>query len=253
MYEKCPRLTCEPILRGASCIVELFQRKGIRLRTGHLRKGYNGRRGRGNNPRMVRPAQQPLCHLISCINIAREKRSTYGEPTRTEVSDSLATFQDNTCSFMSDNAVTLENQFSNATSFPKVKIGTFKKLLVKASALGQYNILPADSSCFYLKQNFSLLWGIHRRINGLELVIGCDLERRVGERCDNSLCRTFGRGCGCGGIETGTKERGRHDGPKSVFLCLLLDQDMKSERQRKTWWGEIRGYYIEGLRIALNA
>lgn len=78
MYEKWPRLTCEPILRGASCIVELFRRKGIRLRTGHLRKGYNGRRDRGNNPRRARPAQRPLCHLISCINIVRRKDQLTG-------------------------------------------------------------------------------------------------------------------------------------------------------------------------------
>ena len=48
------------------------------------------------------------------------------------MSDSLATFQDNTCGFMSDNTIALEDQLSNATGLPKVKIGTFGQLLVKA-------------------------------------------------------------------------------------------------------------------------
>ena len=123
---------------------------------------------------------------------------------------------------MSNNAIALEDQFSNAASFPKVKIRTFVQVLVKLAHGIDTISLPADSRCLDLEQNFAVLWGIHWCINGFELVIGCDLERRVWERCDKGLCRMFGRGCGCGGIETGIEERRRHGEPKLVVSDYSL-------------------------------
>jgi hypothetical protein len=53
------------------------------------------------------------------------------EPTRTNMSDPITTFQDNACSFMSDNTITLEYKFSDPTGFPEMEIRTFVHTLVK--------------------------------------------------------------------------------------------------------------------------
>ena len=77
--------------------------------------------------------------------------------------NALAAFQDNTGCFMTDNAVAVEDELADATGFPEV------------------NVRPADSGGFDMKENLSLARDVHRGLDELDLVVGGDLERGIGE------------------------------------------------------------------------
>lgn len=84
--------------------------------------------------------------------------------------NALAAFQDNTGCFMTDNAVAMEDELADATGFPEVKVR------------------PADSGGFDVKENLPLARGVHRGLDELDLVVGRDLERGIGEERHGGAC-----------------------------------------------------------------
>lgn len=117
------KLTCEATWRDGPCIAGGFQRRGRRPRTGHLRRGCIGRRGRGSSFRRAHQAQQQRGHLGKC-QLMRQIIIVVSLLTRLEVGDALAASNHNTSSLMSNDAVTFENERTDASRLPEVNIGT---------------------------------------------------------------------------------------------------------------------------------
>lgn len=84
--------------------------------------------------------------------------------------NALAALQDNTGGFVTDNAVAVEDELADATGFPEVKVR------------------PADSSGFDVKENLPFARGVDGGLDELDLVVGRDLERGIGEERHGGGC-----------------------------------------------------------------
>ena len=94
----------------------------------------------------------------------------------------LANFNDDTCSFVAKGTITLNLQASDRTTLPKVNIRSDYDLVKLQSFSGSAD-LPADSSCFDVKQNVTRTWLFYRGLNHLNGTACCDLQAWIGAPC----------------------------------------------------------------------
>lgn len=85
----------------------------------------------------------------------------------------IAALENDTSCFVANNTVIFEDKSMDSSGFPEVNVGSYG-VSVHGSKI--YGDIPANASGLDLEKDFSLFWSIHRRINLLEAVVGCDLQ-----------------------------------------------------------------------------
>jgi hypothetical protein len=127
-----------------------------------------------------------------------------------EVADALADAEDDAGGLVADCAVALEDERANLAGLPEVDVGAGKSAL-KGREESEMSCSPAHAGGLDVKKDLAPFGRQNGSVDGLEVVVGCDLERGVWQRrgqgldaVDGSvgLCRrdrgVEGGGCGDG-------------------------------------------------------